>query len=425
MPFCYFSSWRKIIFKKFSKVIHPFFNSCVCLMKYEYKYEMMDKNEKETRIREYLSGELGEKEEREFNEWLVGDVEAQQIFKERVKQYDLIRWAKRWEYIDDEVARKQVVDRVRRYRLKIGIVRYAAVIAVILVSGVMFWNWKYRSVDPATLATVSVPLTNVPILKLADGEEIPISSRNMEIIRSSRRVDIQLADSGRLEYVAKSDSMVGQVEYNTLVIPRGCEFSLVLADGSRVWLNAGSSLKYPETFSNGERRVYLEGEAYFEVEHDGNAPFIVNTRSMDLRVLGTSFNIKAYDDESTVITTLVSGKIRQEFPEVGKDVTLTPSRQSIFDRVTGKLETKQTDVQAALAWKEGKIIANNERLEDIFRQLSRWYDFKVVYTQPSLKDVRFYLHSNRYAEVHTILEYLQTTKGIHFTYAEKTIYVSQ
>ncbi|MFR5659776.1 MAG: DUF4974 domain-containing protein, partial [Butyricimonas faecihominis] len=81
--------------------------------------------------------------------------------------------------------------------------------------------------------------------------------------------------------------------------------------------------------------------------------------------------------------------------------------------------------QAALAWKEGKIIANNERLEDIFRQLSRWYDFKVVYTQPSLKDVRFYLHSNRYAEVHTILEYLQTTKGIHFTYAEKTIYVSQ
>ena len=209
---------------------------------------MIDKNEKETRIREYLSGELSEKEEREFNEWLVGDVEAQRIFKERVKQYDLIRWAKRWEYIDDEVARKQVVGRVRRYRLKIGFVRYAAVIAVILVSGVMVWNWKYRSVEPATLATVSVPLTNVPILKLADGEEIPISSRNTEIIRSSRRVDIQLVDSGRLEYVAKSDSMVGQVEYNTLVIPRGCEFNLVLADGSRVWLNAGSSLKYPETF---------------------------------------------------------------------------------------------------------------------------------------------------------------------------------
>ena len=190
-------------------------------------------------------------------------------------------------------------------------------------------------------------------------------------------------------------------------------------------MNAGSSLKYPETFSNGERRVYLEGEAYFEVEHDENAPFIVNTKAMDLQVLGTSFNIKAYDDESMVITTLVTGKIRQEFPEAGKNITLTPSRQSVFDRVSGELKTQQADVRAALAWKDGKIIANDERLEDIFRRLSRWYDFKVVYSQPSLKDVRFYLHSNRYAEVHTILEYLQTTKGIHFTYAEKTIYVSQ
>lgn len=136
------------------------------------------------------------------------------FFKERVKQYDLIRWAKRWEYIDDEVARKQVVDRVRRYRLKIGIVRYAAVIAVILVSGVMVWNWKYRSVEPATLATVSVPLTNVPILKLADGEEIPISSRNMEIIRSSRRVDIQLIHShfSRIRASARSSGQLKGTE---------------------------------------------------------------------------------------------------------------------------------------------------------------------------------------------------------------------
>ena len=334
---------------------------------------MIDKNEKETRIREYLSGELSKAEEREFNEWLAGDMDAQRIFAERVKEFHLVRWAKRWEAIDNDEARKQVVGRVRRHRLRVGIVRYAAVIAVILVSGLTVWNWQQRSP----------------------------------------------------EYVAKSDSIAGQVEYNTLVVPRGCEFNLVLADGSRVWLNAGSSLKYPETFSNGERRVYLNGEAYFEVEHDAEAPFIVNTESMDLQVLGTSFNIKAYDDESMVITTLVTGKIRQEFPEVGKDITLTPSRQSIFDRVSGKLETKQADVRETLAWKEGKFIANDERLEDIFRQLSRWYDFKVVYTRPSLKDVRFYLHSNRYAEVKTILEYLQTTKGIRFTYADKTIYVSQ
>lgn len=386
---------------------------------------MMNRDEKEIRIREYLSGELSQAEEREFNEWLTGDMDAQRIFKERVKQYHLVRWARRWEAIDDDVARRQVVGRVHRHRLRIGFIRYAAVIAVILVSGLVVWSWQHQSTEPSGLTVVSVPTTNVPILKLADGKEIPISPRDMEIIRSTRKVDIQLADSGRLEYVAKSDSIVGQVDYNTLVIPRGCEFNLVLADGSRVWLNAGSSLKYPETFSSGERRVYLTGEAYFEVEHDTSAPFVVNTRSMDLQVLGTSFNIKAYDDESMVITTLVTGKIRQEFPEIAKDITLTPSRQSIFDRVSGKLETKEADIRETLAWKEGKIVANDERLEDIFRQLSRWYDFKVVYTQPSLKDVRFYLHSNIYAEIQTILEHLQTTKGIRFSCIGKTIYVSQ
>ncbi|MBO4959446.1 MULTISPECIES: FecR domain-containing protein [Butyricimonas] len=386
---------------------------------------MIEQDEKEIRIREYLSGELSEAGRQEFREWLAKDMDVRRIFKEQVKQMHLIRWAEHWDVIDEETARRQVVARMRQRRLRIGFVRYAAVVVVMLVAGLVIWAGRYQSKELPVLAVVSTPVVNVPVLKLANGKEIPISSRNTEIIRSTRRVDIQLADSGRLEYVAKSDSIVGEVEYNTLVVPQGCEFNIVLADGSRVWLNAGSSLRYPEAFSRDERKVFLSGEAYFEVEHDESTPFIVNTEVMDLQVLGTSFNIKAYDNENTVVTTLVSGKIRQEFPNVGKKIVLTPSRQSVFDRVSGKLETKQADIQETLAWREGKIIANNERLEDIFRQLSRWYDFKVVYTLPSLKDIRFYLHSNRYAEVRTILEHLQTTKGIRFTYAENTIYVSQ
>ena len=342
---------------------------------------MIEQDEKEIRIREYLSGELSEAGRQEFREWLAKDMDARRIFKEQVKQMHLIRWAEHWDVIDEETARRQVVARMRQRRLRIGFVRYAAVVVVMLVAGLVIWNGRYQSKELPVLAVVSTPVVNVPVLKLANGKEIPISSRNTEIIRSTRRVDIQLVDSGRLEYVAKSDSIVGEVEYNTLVVPQGCEFNIVLADGSRVWLNAGSSLRYPEAFSRDERKVFLSGEAYFEVEHDESAPFIVNTEVMDLQVLGTSFNIKAYDNENTVVTTLVSGKIRQEFPNVGQKIVLTPSRQSVFDRVSGKLETKQADIQETLAWREGKIIANNERLEDIFRQLSRWYDFKVVYTQ--------------------------------------------
>ena len=151
----------------------------------------------------------------------------------------------------------------------------------------------------------------------------------------------------------------------------------------------------------------------------------MNTDKMNVRVLGTSFNIKVYGDDPTIVTTLVTGKIAQTYPEINKEITLTPSRQSVFDRSSGKLETREVETREALAWKNGRIVANNERLEDIFRQLSRWYDFEVVYTQPSLKDTRFYLHTLRYADVQTILDNLQTTLGIHFTYSGKTIYVSQ
>ena len=375
---------------------------------------MMDKNEKETRIREYLSGELGEKEEREFNEWLVGDVEAQQIFKERVKQYDLIRWAKRWEYIDDEVARKQVVDRVRRYRLKIGIVRYAAVIAVILVSGVMVWNWKYRSVEPATLATVSVPLTNVPILKLADGEEIPISSRNMEIIRSSRRVDIQLADSGRLEYVAKSDSMVGQVEYNTLVIPRGCEFNLVLADGSRVWLNAGSSLKYPETFSNGERRVYLEGEAFFEVSSDSLKPFVVKTAEANVKVLGTSFNVMNYKDEAKVEVALLKGKVKFEDTRNRQTRALVPGEVVRMDKASTSIVLTKEDVSRESAWRTGYFYFENMSMEELVVKLERWYQVKFTFASEKVKQMRFTGAVTRYRDLEYVLKMIEKTRDISF-----------
>ena len=318
--------------------------------------------------------------------------------------------------------------RARVRKSKRGYWRYVAVAAsvavVVAIGGIMaYWVGIPEKQGIVTRQqSISVGKSRA-FLTLGTGEKVTLESQ--DTLLRGKAMNIRIQENGEVFYEMADSIAPAEVEYNIMETPRGAEFQLVLSDGTKVWLTAGTKLRYPVKFAGGERRVYLSGEAYFEVEHDAEAPFIVNTESMDLQVLGTSFNIKAYDDESMVITTLVTGKIRQEFPEVGKNITLTPSRQSIFDRVSGKLETHQADVQAVLAWKEGKIIANDERLEDIFRQLSRWYDFKVVYTQPSLKDVRFYLHSNRYAEVRTILEHLQTTKGIHFTYAENTIYVSQ
>lgn len=381
---------------------------------------------KRTRIRNYLSGDIGKQEKQDFRDWLARDTEALELFREQVKLYHKVRWAENWNRLNGAKAFDLTMRRVRMYRVRMMIMRYAAVIVVILITGVMIWQWRQQDGrERQTVMAVHAIRTNVPVLTLDNGEQVKITSRNIEKLYSSRNVNVQLVDSARLTYVSRTDSLFQEVRYNTLTVPRGCEFDLTLADGSRVWLNAGSSLKFPEVFAGDRREVYLSGEAYFEVKHDEKAPFIVKTDVMDVRVLGTSFNMKVYDDDPTVVTTLVTGKIVQVYPGINKEVVLTPSLQSVFDRSSGQLETREVDIREVLAWRNGKIIANNERLEDIFRQLSRWYDFEVVYTQPSLKDTRFYLHTLRYAEVRTILNNLQTTLGIHFTYSGKTIYVSQ
>ena len=391
-------------------------------MKYEDRYDMMDKNEKEIRIREYLSGELSKAEEREFNEWLDGDADAQRIFKERVKQYHLIRWTERWEAIDDEMARKRVVDRVRRHRWRVGFMRYAAVIAVIVVTGLTIWNWPYRSTGSAALTLVSVPAANVPILKLADGKEIPVSPRNMEIIRSTQRVDIQLADSGRLEYVAKSDPEAGQVEYNTLVVPRGCEFNLVLADGSRVWLNSETELRYPVNFTAEKRRVFLKGEAYFEVAKNAQIPFVVTTSAgIDVKVLGTKFNVASYENDEQVTTTLAEGSV-----EVGDEkgsVRLKPEEQALFCKGDRSLRVQKVDVGMYLAWKDGKFIFEEQSLEQIMKQLQRWYEMSVFYTNEEVKQYTFSGDLKKYDDFDKIIRMLEEVSGIKISIKENCVVI--
>lgn len=242
---------------------------------------------------------------------------------------------------------------------------------------------------------------------------------------SSSKVNILQHDSGSLSYTPIRDTVPIKITYHTLTVPKGCEFSLTLSDGSRVWLNAGSKLKYPEVFAGDHREVYLEGEAYFEVARNEQASFSVYTRDMNLQVLGTSFNIKAYPDETETVTTLLSGSIEQHYPSSRQTLKLLPSQQSHFDCHTGNLQILEADPEEVLAWKNGKFIARDKTLEEIFRELTRWYDFEVVFTRPALRQLRFHLHTNRYASIREILDNLQSTNGIHFSYIGNKIYISQ
>ncbi|MDY4043239.1 MAG: DUF4974 domain-containing protein [Marinifilaceae bacterium] len=385
---------------------------------------MKTREEKEERVREYLSGEMNPEERAMFEHELDTDEEINRLFRMQVRQYERIRWADRWGRLNEQQAEMRTMRRLHRARL-MARVRYAAAVLAVCAVGIALWQWAAGTKDEKpVLAVVPSAGQNVPVLTLEGGEEIHIFSRDSSLFRSTGQADIRLTEGGELEYTAK-DSLQQQVRYNKLTVPRGCEFNVTLADGSRVWLNAGSALRFPEAFTGKQRVVYLEGEGYFEVKRDERKPFIVKTEGMDLRVLGTSFNVKAYRDDENIVTTLVTGKIAQRYTGVDSSIVLTPSRQSVYNRVSGDVKTMEVDVRTVLAWREGRIAMDNARLEDIFRELSRWYDFEAVYTDPTLKDTRFYLHTNRYEEIGRILEHLQMTRGIRFTCIDKKIYVSK
>lgn len=386
----------------------------------------MNRTEKEIRIQTYLSGELDQKDKKEFDCWLMADSEAQAIYKNQIEQYHQIRWSQQWDSIHPETAHQQVLRRLHLQK-RITYLRYAAGFAILIFSA-LFYLWKHNQTEVQNSTTIvrMYPIVNkTPILKLSNGQEISITTQTDDLISSTEQVNIRKTESNRLEYLPKTDTSSCPIEYNTLQIPQGCEFQLTLADGSQVWLNAESSLTYPVKFTCEKREVFLSGEAYFEITPNPKTPFIVRAGEMRLQVLGTSFNIKAYQDEETITTTLITGKVKQFYPEIQQQILLTPSQQSKYNRTSGKLMTQQVNTSEAVAWRAGKIAANNERLEDIFKQLARWYDFDVVYTRPELKEIRFHFQSKRYTEIQTILEHFQTTKGIRFSCIGKTIYVSK
>lgn len=388
---------------------------------------MMNTPDPKQQIRDYLAEQMTPEEEKRFDSWLGQNPEARKLFKRSAKTYQAIRWTAQWDRPDDRQAYAQLKQRLHRHRrrLRIRLRKYAALFFLLLGSAVFFWQQQTPQPYPLTSAEFRTTDPQLPVLTLSDGRQVLLADTRQIITGSSPRVNIRLNDSANLSYAPTRDTAPAEITYNTLSVPQGCEFTVTLSDGSRIWLNAESRLKYPEVFAGDRREVYLEGEAYFEVARNEQAPFFVRTRDMNLQVLGTRFNIKAYPDETKTVTTLISGSIGQHFPSTGRQLRLTPSHQSSFDGSTGDLQIREADPEEVLAWKNGKFIARDKTLEEIFRELARWYDFETVYTRPALRQVRFHLHTNRYATVREILDNLQSTNGIRFSYTGNKIYVSQ
>ncbi|WP_303180000.1 FecR family protein [uncultured Butyricimonas sp.] len=384
----------------------------------------------EDRVYELISGKLddvlSEEEERELSGWLEADGEHRVIFDEMRRLHEQAKLLRR-EFNPD------VEGTLRRLKVRggkrIGLHawwKYAAMF--VLPLGIAFALWQGLKEEKIVLhrqfGEVARPGAERAVLKLFDGKTVVLDSTsgNMLIARGENvRVEV---DSNRLLRYSREDTVVTSREerMNELVVPRGGEYQIVLADGTRVWLNSATKLIFPQNFTGKERRVVLSGEAFFEVARDEGKPFIVETSRMDVKVLGTRFNVNAYTDNEVVSTTLVDGSV-EVASGTQKPITLVPGEQAYGE--AGELEKREVNVRLYTSWIDGRFMFNNVELEEIAKQISRWYDVEIFFTNENVKRTRFTGGMVKFKPLDDLIRMIESTSPVRFSVKGKTIVISE
>jgi len=302
--------------------------------------------------------------------------------------------------------------------------RVAAILLLLLGGVTAYWmlasrNERVVPVSVAKSSSLIVPGGNKAVLTLGDGSTISLDSARDGTLAQQGHSKVVKVGTGVLAYDARSKKE-GSVLFNTVATPYGGQYQVVLPDGSKVWLNAASSLRFPTAFAGMERRVELTGEGYFEISKDVSKPFVVHVYDgsdgvgTDVQVLGTSFNIMAYGNEDRSSTTLVSGKVRVKQPGGGEGfVEPEPGRQALFDRRTRRLSIEDANVDQAIAWKNGLFRFHETGIHELMRQVERWYNVQVVYKTDG-NDQDFSGIVSRSKNIEELLHTLELTQSVHF-----------
>jgi ferric-dicitrate binding protein FerR (iron transport regulator) len=305
------------------------------------------------------------------------------------------------------IRRDAGIDRERGRVRKLRLAKVAAV-ACLVVGGILSYRYAVTGKpDGAGMAATSAGVKDLPpghngaILTLSNGHEIVLDSvtnGNVALQGTQRLVK----RNGLLAYEKQPDRSVpaeGNLT-NILKTPRGREFEIVLSDGTRVWLNAASSITYPSVFTGSERKVAVTGEAYFEVATDERHPFVVSVGSARIAVLGTHFDVMAYPDEKSVKTTLLEGAVK--VISASSEVMVVPGQQAVLSPDSGRISLKKVDAAQSVAWVAGKLSLDNLGIEAIMRQVSRWYDVDVRFEGPVPQE-RFWGVINRNVNLSSVL----------------------
>lgn len=319
----------------------------------------------------------------------------------------------------------------RKHKTIYQIFKYAASIIILLsLTTLTYWRVSLKNRDNAhEIVSLEIPHGEKKAeLILSNGKSIQLTPGFFKELREADGTVIS-NDSLMLSYkeIEKDNKQKSIPDlHNELHVLRGGEYFLILSDGTKVWLNSLSTLKYPVKFSGKERIVELTGEAYFEVAHDPEHCFVVKNRDYDIRVLGTCFNISCYDDDDELVTTLVNGNVEitniKGAPD--KEINLLVNDQLIFNRVDHSIIIQKVDAKAYSSWTEGSFIFENESLEKIFHKLERWYNINVFFIE---NDARYYEFTGilpRLESFEVILNMLETISEVEFTIKDQTILIS-
>jgi len=368
--------------------------------------------------------------------------EEKKLLDEYFDEFDLldIPWNK--EIGDQQEVEDKIFNSIRQkvdspYVLRRSKLKWIAVAASVLLFtfvGLYFLNHRDKKLSvavnkPLKLKNDILPGGNKAILTLANGKQIVLTDAHNGTLAIQHNTEIKKTADGKIVYTTNSPGIsVNQnpgIQYNTITTPRGGQYTVILPDGSKVSLNAASSLIYPAAFTGDERKVELKGEAYFEVTHNPVKPFKVSSNGQTVEVLGTHFNINAYSDERAVKTTLLEGAVK--ISKGSRIAVLKPGQQAQISNKELNPEiniNSNVDLEEAVAWKNGLFVFDGDNIQHIMRMVSRWYDVEVAYSG-AIQDDPFGGSVSRFENVSEVLKILQLTGKVHFKIEGRKIIVSK
>ena len=299
----------------------------------------------------------------------------------------------------------------------------AAASVVLCTALAIFFQSRDKVVKDETATAKIVPGGNRAILTLANGTAISLNDAANGNLASQSGITVTKTKDGQLMYqvgaAGKNDTRA-VAEYNTITTPKGGQYQIGLPDGTKVWLNAASSLTFPVAFAGNERLVKLTGEGYFEVAHHKEKPFKVVSQGQTVEVLGTHFNVSAYKEDGHITTTLLEGKVKVQLNEIDISSVLSPGEQSILKGRTFNVQKANTD--EAIAWVNNSFVFDNEELGSIMRKISRWYDVEVV-CPTEMEKMKFSGTGSRNKSINDVLKIMEFTESVHFKFEGRRVTV--